>query len=96
MAAIALGNPASILQRASRLATQQLADTLLEHSDMDKVDNMCGGGYAVEVPSCSGSPQWTNGYVDNRSGCRKEDDNNTGEVEERDCEEVLSVACSKG
>ena len=41
VAAIVHENPASILQRASRLATQQLADTLLEHSDMDKmaVDN---------------------------------------------------------
>ena len=40
MAAIALDNPTSNLQRASRLETQQLADTLLEHYDMDKIDNM--------------------------------------------------------
>ena len=33
MAAVALENPTSNLQRASRLATQQLADTLLEHYD---------------------------------------------------------------
>ena len=53
-------------------------------------------GYSVEVPSRRGSSQWIIGYVDNRSGFGEEDDNNTGEVEERDGEEVLSVACSKG
>ena len=56
----------------------------------------CGGGYSVEVPSCREFLQWIIGYVDNRSGFGEEDDNNTGEVEERDGEEVLSVACSKG
>ena len=34
--------------------------------------------------------------MDNRSGFGEEDDNNTGEVDERDGEEVLGVACSKG
>ena len=43
----------------------------------------------------SGPPQWIIGYVDNRSGFGEEDDNNTREVEERDGEEVLSVACSE-
>ena len=53
-------------------------------------------GYSVEVPSCRGSSQWIIGYVDDRSGFGEEDDNHTGEVEERDGEEVLSVACSRG
>ena len=56
----------------------------------------CGGGYSVEVPSCRGPSQWIIGYVDNRSGFGEEDDNNSEEVEKRDGEEVLSVACSKG
>ena len=51
--------------------------------------------YSVEVPSGRGSSQWIIGCADNRSGFGEEDDNNTGEVEERDGEEVLSVACSK-
>ena len=37
VAASALVNPTSNLWRASCLVTQQFADTLLEHSDMDKV-----------------------------------------------------------
>ena len=52
-------------------------------------------GYSVEVPSCRGSSQCIILYVDNKSGFGEEDDNNTGEVEERDGEEVLSVVCSK-
>ena len=55
------------------------------------LDVNCGGGYSVDVPSCSGSSQWIIGYVDNGSGFGEEDDNNTGEVEERDGEEVFSV-----
>ena len=51
-------------------------------------------GYFVEVPSCRGSSQWIIGHVDNSSGLG-EKDNNTEEVE-REGEEVLSVACSKG
>ena len=47
--------------------------------------------HSVEVLSCRGSSQWINGNVDYRS---RSDDNNTGEVEEREGEEVLSVACS--
>ena len=38
IAATAVDDPTSNLQRASRLATQQLADTLLEDYDMDKMD----------------------------------------------------------
>ena len=38
MVAIALENATSNLQRASRLATQRLADTLLEHVGMGKMD----------------------------------------------------------
>ena len=53
-------------------------------------------GYSVEAPSCRGSSQWINRHVDNKSGFGGEDDNNTGEVEERDGEEVLNVTCSKG
>ena len=53
-------------------------------------------GYSVEVPSCRGSSQRIVGYVDNRSGFGEEDDSNAREVEERDGEEVLSVACNKG
>ena len=52
--------------------------------------------YSVEVPSCRGSSQWIIGYVDNRSGLGEEDDNNTGEVEVRDGEDVLNIACSDG
>ena len=52
--------------------------------------------YSAEVPSCRGSSQWIIGYVDNRSGFEEEDDINTREAEERDGEEVISVACSKG
>ena len=37
MAVIVLEHPTSNLQRANRLATQQLADTLLEHSEMEKM-----------------------------------------------------------
>ena len=51
---------------------------------------------SVEVPSCCGSSQWLIGYVDTRSGFGEEDDSNTGEVEEREGEELLSVTCSKG
>ena len=45
--------------------------------------------YSVEMLSCRG-------YVDNKSGFGEEDDNNTGVPAERDDEEMLSVACSKG
>ena len=41
-------------------------------------------GCSVEVPSCRGSSQWINGYVDNRSWFEEEDDNNRRDVEERD------------
>ena len=34
--------------------------------------------------------------MDNRSGFGEEDDSDTREVEEREGEEVLSVACSRG
>ena len=50
--------------------------------------------YSVDVPSCRGSSQWIIGFVDNHSGFG-ENNNNTGEVEERGGEEVLRVACSK-
>ena len=46
---------------------------------------------SVEVPSCRGSSQWISGYVDNVSGFREEDDNNTGEVCERELVLVFSV-----
>ena len=49
-----------------------------------------------EEYSVGGSSQWIIGYVDNSSGFGEEDDNNKGEVEEREGEKVLSVACSKG
>ena len=52
-------------------------------------------GYSVEAPSRRGSWQWIIGYVDNRTGFGEEDDNNTGEVEKRESEGVLSVACCK-
>ena len=54
------------------------------------------GRYSVEVPSCRGSSQWIHRCVDKKPGVGEVDENNTGGVEERDCEEVLSVACSRG
>ena len=44
----------------------------------------------------SGSSQWINGYVDDRSGIGEVDDNNTGEVEERVLVQVFSVMCGGG
>ena len=46
---------------------------------------------SVEVPSCRGSSQRTIGYGDSRSGFGEEDDNNTGEVEERELVLVFNV-----
>ena len=46
---------------------------------------------SVEVPSRRGSSQWINGCVDNRSGFEEEEDNNTGEVGERELVLVFSV-----
>ena len=46
---------------------------------------------SVEVPSCSGSSQWINGCVDNKSGFGEEDDSNTGEAGERKLVLVFSV-----
>ena len=54
------------------------------------------GWYSAEAPSCCGSSQWIFGCVDNKPGVRDLDESHTGEEEERDCAEVLSVACSKG
>ena len=39
---------------------------------------------SAEVPSCRGSSQWINEYVDNRSGFGEENDGNTGDVGERE------------
>ena len=55
MAAIALENPTSKIKRASLWATQQLAGTLLERSDMDKMDKMAVDRWrsklATELPA---------------------------------------------
>ena len=46
---------------------------------------------SVEVPFSRGSSQWINGCVDNKSAFGEEDDNNTGEVGERELVLVFSV-----
>ena len=46
---------------------------------------------SAEVPSRRGSSQWVNGCVHNRSGVREVDDNNTGEVGERELVLVFIV-----
>ena len=50
---------------------------------------------SVELPSCRGS-LWINGAGDNRSGFRVEDDNNTGEVGDRELVLVFNVQCGGG
>ena len=39
---------------------------------------------SAETPSCRGSSQWFDGYVENMSGFGDEDDNNTRDVDERE------------
>ena len=45
----------------------------------------------MEIPSRRGSLLWISGCVDNKSGFGEEDDNNTGEVGERELVLVFSV-----
>ena len=44
-----------------------------------------------ELPSCRGSSQCNNGFGDNTSGIRVEDDSNTGEAGERELVLVFNV-----